>query len=290
MNLSDIGFVLAALVPAPAVGAGAILRTTAYEANGEPLTSADYPVGRDAVDVTGVVQLSDGSYLVSGRTWNTETSTYIPSPLLVRASFVTATRLPAGGSTVESAVTGPNGEFYYGGSDLPFSSSSMVGTVFGVLEDYFVIHPAFSWQEKIFGSSASPHGQNAFVKAMQLDGNGDLVVVGGANLATQRDEFIPSSGFVAKYSLHPLAVDDDYNVTAGQALSVEGPGVVGNDRQTLASSLGLAQAPAHGTLTLNANGSFIYNPDSGFTGDDTAFYFLTKDGFISLAPIRFHVH
>lgn len=40
--------------------------------------------------------------------------------------------------------------------------------------------------------------------------------------------------------------------------------------------------PAHGSLTLNANGSFVYRPDSGFQGTDT-FTFVANDGTVNSA-------
>ena len=39
----------------------------------------------------------------------------------------------------------------------------------------------------------------------------------------------------------------------------------------------LVTGPAHGTLTLNANGSFTYTPDANFNGSDS-FTYKANDG------------
>jgi hypothetical protein len=62
-------------------------------------------------------------------------------------------------------------------------------------------------------------------------------------------------------------------------LSVTAPGVLGND--TDQDNDGLAAALVndveHGTLTLAANGSFVYVPDAGYLGTD-AFTYKANDG------------
>ncbi|WP_433183186.1 esterase-like activity of phytase family protein [Actinoallomurus sp. CA-150999] len=67
------------------------------------------------------------------------------------------------------------------------------------------------------------------------------------------------------------ARDDAYRVRAGQALDVRGHGLFRNDSGrpiTLISHT----SPAHGSLSLNPDGSFRYTPAAGFTGTDTFRY------------------
>ncbi|MCO5971132.1 esterase-like activity of phytase family protein [Actinoallomurus soli] len=67
------------------------------------------------------------------------------------------------------------------------------------------------------------------------------------------------------------ARDDAYRVRAGRTLTVHGHGVLQNDRGrpvTLVSHT----SPAHGSLSLNPDGSFRYTPAAGFTGTDTFRY------------------
>jgi hypothetical protein len=60
----------------------------------------------------------------------------------------------------------------------------------------------------------------------------------------------------------------------GTPLSVVAPGVLANDTDADNNPLtaGPASDPANGSVSLNANGSFIYTPDTGFTGSDTFTY------------------
>lgn len=72
----------------------------------------------------------------------------------------------------------------------------------------------------------------------------------------------------------PVAVADARSVTAGEALTVNAPGVLGNDTDADGDPLfaALGTGPAHGTLDLHANGGFTYTADTGFSGTDTFTY------------------
>jgi hypothetical protein len=62
-------------------------------------------------------------------------------------------------------------------------------------------------------------------------------------------------------------------------LDVVAPGVLANDRApTDVLSAALVTPPAHGTLSLNADGSFRYEPAEGFVGEDTFVYRATAGG------------
>jgi uncharacterized repeat protein (TIGR01451 family) len=71
----------------------------------------------------------------------------------------------------------------------------------------------------------------------------------------------------------PTAANDAYTTAEEATLTVPAPGVLGND--TTPSSTLTAQlvtGPGHGTLTLNADGSFVYAPATNFNGNDTFVY------------------
>ncbi len=72
----------------------------------------------------------------------------------------------------------------------------------------------------------------------------------------------------------PVGVDDDYTVLEGSTLTVAAPGVLGNDTDPGTEPLiaELVDGAAHGTLTFTDDGSFTYQPDAGFVGDDTFTY------------------
>ncbi len=70
------------------------------------------------------------------------------------------------------------------------------------------------------------------------------------------------------------AFADGYTIQHGNALSVAAPGVLANDLpgQAAALTASLVSGPAHGSVTLAANGSFTYTPAAGFQGSDSFVY------------------
>jgi hypothetical protein len=67
------------------------------------------------------------------------------------------------------------------------------------------------------------------------------------------------------------ARNDAYRTTAGSTLTVHGNGLLDNDKGSPVT-LVAHSAPAHGSLTLNQDGSFSYTPAAGFTGTDSFTY------------------
>jgi hypothetical protein len=68
-----------------------------------------------------------------------------------------------------------------------------------------------------------------------------------------------------------VANADHYTTRIGTALTVAAPGVLANDTGAGALTV-LVSGTAHGTLTLNADGSFTYTPEAGFVGTDSFTY------------------
>ena len=90
---------------------------------------------------------------------------------------------------------------------------------------------------------------------------------------------------VANLNDVPVAVGDVYITDEDKALTVAAPGVLGNDTDADGDPLtttGVTQ-PAHGQVTLSANGSFTYTPTAGYSGTDT-FTYRANDGKVSSAP------
>ena len=86
----------------------------------------------------------------------------------------------------------------------------------------------------------------------------------------------------------PTAADDGYEMTADQTLDVPAAGVLANDTDPDGQpvSVGLPRptsGPSHGTVTLNADGSFEYTPSAGFTGTDS-FEYAASDGSLNSSP------
>ncbi|HEY3053365.1 MAG TPA: Ig-like domain-containing protein, partial [Thermoanaerobaculia bacterium] len=83
----------------------------------------------------------------------------------------------------------------------------------------------------------------------------------------------------------PAAANDSYTTNEDTPLTVATPGVLTNDTDVEGSALTavLATSPAHGSLTLNANGSFTYTPAANYSGTDT-FTYKANDGSADSAP------
>jgi VCBS repeat-containing protein len=83
----------------------------------------------------------------------------------------------------------------------------------------------------------------------------------------------------------PIAVDDAYSVAEDGAVTVEAPGVLGNDTDGDSASLSANKVsnPANGAVTLAANGSFTYTPNANFNGSDS-FTYRASDGTLDSSP------
>ncbi|HEY7160258.1 MAG TPA: Ig-like domain-containing protein, partial [Acidobacteriota bacterium] len=90
------------------------------------------------------------------------------------------------------------------------------------------------------------------------------------------------------YCVNPSTISvnsDSYVAEENQTLIVSAPGVLANDTDPEGDTLSaaLVTPPAHGILTLNADGSFQYIPDFNFFGNDSFDYFASDGQEISNA-------
>jgi VCBS repeat-containing protein len=78
----------------------------------------------------------------------------------------------------------------------------------------------------------------------------------------------------------PVAVDDEGTTDEGEPLTVEAPGVLGNDTDADDGDDLMAEVvagPSSGQLTLDPDGSYTYTPNANFNGRDT-FTYRANDG------------
>jgi VCBS repeat-containing protein len=91
-----------------------------------------------------------------------------------------------------------------------------------------------------------------------------------------------------------VAIDHAYGAASNQTLTVAAPGVLANDSDPDSNPLIaiLVSHLAHGTLTLNTNGSFSFTPHASYTGPDSFTYMANdgqpQDGLLSSVGIASH--
>jgi hypothetical protein len=109
------------------------------------------------------------------------------------------------------------------------------------------------------------------------------ITASGAVSANYTISYVSGTLTITAVSQGPVAVNDSYTTTQSTALTVAAPGVLANDTGNALTAV-FAGAPAHGTLTLNANGGFRYTPSAAFTGTDR-FRYQAKDAAGALSNI-----
>jgi|GEM_PF-2832985 len=83
----------------------------------------------------------------------------------------------------------------------------------------------------------------------------------------------------------PVGVADDYKLLEDQPLDVSSEqGVMSNDLVIPGSTVVVQTPPAHGTLTLDPDGAFVYTPAVGFFGLDSFTYILEDNQNLTSNP------
>jgi VCBS repeat-containing protein len=80
----------------------------------------------------------------------------------------------------------------------------------------------------------------------------------------------------------PVALGESFSTNEDTALVIVAPGLLANDTDVDGPSLIAVRVtgPSHGTLTLNANGSFVYTPAANYNGPDS-FTYRASDGLLT---------
>lgn len=126
------------------------------------------------------------------------------------------------------------------------------------------------------------------VGATQTIAMSSTFYVGLANTSAE-DGTINTSTFNSVTAVaSPVSGADGYVVGRGQTLTVPAAGVLANDSDPFSLPLTVAaprptSGPASGSLSLQADGSFVYTPNAGFSGSDSFTYRATNGTFSSSA-------
>lgn len=101
---------------------------------------------------------------------------------------------------------------------------------------------------------------------ISLPGGDSILLKGVAAGSLHADDY--------RFSGMPLANPDNFSTPINTQLKVNPPGVLGNDDNPSTNPLTavLVTSPAHGNVTLQANGGLTYTPDNEFVGIDEFTY------------------
>jgi VCBS repeat-containing protein len=157
----------------------------------------------------------------------------------------------------------------------------------------------------VLGNDADPDGNPLTAVLVSGPSHGTLTLTGNGSFSyTPAADFAGSDSFtyrasdgtltsnVATVTITvtgandaPAAAGDAYNTAEDIALNVAAPGVLGNDSDPDGNPLTavLESVPSHGSLTLNADGSFTYAPAADFAGSDS-FTYRASDGTLTSNP------
>lgn len=84
----------------------------------------------------------------------------------------------------------------------------------------------------------------------------------------------------------PAAIAQTYSMNEGDTLTVSVPGVLDGFSDVDGPgpiTAAVVTSPQHETLTLNADGSFVYTPAAGFHGTDS-FTYTASDSLLQSSP------
>jgi PKD repeat protein len=185
-------------------------------------------------------------------------------------------------------------------SDAPGNRSNSGGGVFdasvansgGVLSDYTVHLGQFVTRQRENQTLALTG--SALAEFLRQDTNGVVTLIitredfdsnsgNRLNLASKEWGQAPAPSLRLAFfpNQTPIANQDTYTTSEGSELSVASPGLLENDRDSDGDALTISSytQPLHGSLSLQADGGFSYQPDPGFAGSDSFSYSVT-DGLV----------
>ncbi len=172
-----------------------------------------------------------------------------------------------GGAANPYAYTVPNG-----------SANPIRALVFdagAVSQVTFRIDGAGSWFP-MTRASGNPSLWEGFWNASALASGSHKIEVQAVGTTTRLDAINVT---IVGANSAPVAANDSYGTNQNTVLTVAAPGVLANDTDANGDALtaSLVSGPAHGTVSLAANGGFTYTPAANYSGPD-GFLYTASDG------------
>ena len=253
--------------------------------NAVDVLANDTDADMDALSVTAVTQGANGSVSITGG--GTGVS-YTPNPNFFGPDTFTYTVADGNGgadtATVSVTVTAVQ-DAPVANDDSATVAEDSAGNIINVL-----------------GNDADADGDALVITSVTQGLSGSVGNNGTSVSYTPNPDFFGSDSFtytvtdgngnfvsatvnvtVTNVNDAPVANDDSYSMNQDATLTVAAPGVLGNDTDADpgdALNATVVTFPSSGTLAPNADGSFMYTPNPGFTGVDT-FTYQADDGTAS---------
>jgi uncharacterized repeat protein (TIGR01451 family) len=235
-------------------------------------TAVDRPIMANVVDLGGLV-LPAGTYWLDWQSDGTLASGPWAPPITINGVPVTGNGLGTGDNGTTWAPTNDSGT----GTPrqgLPFIIEGTPGCAASDIP----------WASASPNSGTTASGAATDV-TVTFDSTGlSAGVYDGTLCVTSNDPAnplveVPLTLTVEEGNIAPVAVPDTYTTDQDTVLNVAAPGVLGNDSDADSDPLTavLDLTTSNGTLNLNADGSFTYTPDPGFSGAD-GFTYHANDG------------
>ena len=181
-------------------------------------------------------------------------------------------------------------------SRLTITTVTLPPATAGVFYQYTGITAAGGSGARSWTASGLPTGLSMEGSTGRIFGTPDASGIGTAAPRINVTDTTGTTGGFAALAVFgpPVANNDTYVANGSQSLVVAAPGVLSNDTDPAGHPLNtvVVSSTTHGSLTLNANGGFNYNPIAGFQGTDTFTYNANngvRDSGPNFATVTIHV-
>jgi len=233
--------------------------------------------------VPGMADANDSASVELGVKFRASTPGFVSAVRFYKGTLNTGTHIGnlwTGAGSLLATATFAN-ETASGWQQVNFATPVAISANTTYVASYFAPKGEYSFDSNFFTSGVTNGPLTALANGAD-GGNGVFNYSSASSFPTQTfnaGNYWVDLVFTPNASAPPVANNDSYSTTQGQVLTVAAPGVLGNDTSPGGNPLTVIKVtdPANGVLTLNADGSFTYTPNSAFSGTDS-FTYKASDG------------